>query len=245
LWRISFAVTESVFAQACAANGNAHFVSLDVTDERKCIGVADTVRNEYGALDILINNVGIGHVGTRDRLYPVNVRGVFNVTKAFIGEMLARGDGVIVNIASIGGVLAIRDRIAYCTTKFALVGLTKSLAVDHATQGVRVNCVCPSGVETPFVKARLREYPDPEAAYREMASAQAIGRMGKPQEIAAAVLYLVSDEAAFVTGSIDHRWWVECRIVLAPCLNELYVTLSRQEMSLKDAQHSGGLSTYQ
>jgi 2-keto-3-deoxy-L-fuconate dehydrogenase len=100
LWRISIAATEKRVAQACAANGqSAHFFSLDVTDERNCVGVADTVRNEYGPLDILINNAGIGHVGTieatagteLDRLYAVNVRGVFNVTKAFIGEMLARG----------------------------------------------------------------------------------------------------------------------------------------------------------
>jgi 2-keto-3-deoxy-L-fuconate dehydrogenase len=205
-------------AQACAANGqSAHFISLDVTDERNCFGLADTVRNEYGALDILINNAGIGHVGTieattgtdLDRLYAVNVRGAFNVTKAFIGEMLARRAGVIVNVASIGGVLAIRERLAYCTTKFAVVGLTKSLAIDHATRGVRVNYVCPGRVETPFVKARLREYPDPDAAYREMASSQAIGRMGTPEEVAAAVLYLVSDEAAFVTGTaliIDGGW---------------------------------------
>jgi NAD(P)-dependent dehydrogenase (short-subunit alcohol dehydrogenase family) len=181
-------------ARACAANGqNTHFVSLDVTAERNCIEVADTVRNEYGALDILINNAGIVHVETieaaagtdLDRLYAANVRGVFNVTKAFIGDMLRRGAGVIVNIASVGGVLAIRDRIAYCTTKFAVVSLTKSLAIDHATRGIRVNCVCLGRVETPFVKARLREYSDPEAAYREMASSQAIGRMGKTEEIAA------------------------------------------------------------
>jgi 2-keto-3-deoxy-L-fuconate dehydrogenase len=127
-----------------------------------------------------------------DRQYAVNVRGIFNVTKAFIGEMLAHGAGSIVNIASIGGVLATRDRIAYCTTKFAVVGLTKSLAVDHARQGIRVNCVCPGRVETPFVKARLGEYPDPEAAYREMASSQAIGRMGKPEEIAAQCSILIA-----------------------------------------------------
>jgi 2-keto-3-deoxy-L-fuconate dehydrogenase len=205
-------------AQACAANGqSAHFFFLDVTDEPNCVGVGDTVRNEYGPLDILINNADVGHVGTieatagpdLDRLYAVNVRGVFNVTKAFIGEMLARGAGVVVNIPSIGGLVGIRDRPAYCTTKFAVVGLTKSLAIDHATQGIRVNCVCPARVETPFVKARLREYSDPEAAYREMASSQAIGRMGKPEEIAAAVLYLVSDEAAFITGTaliIDGGW---------------------------------------
>jgi 2-keto-3-deoxy-L-fuconate dehydrogenase len=149
------------------------FLLLDVTDERNCVGVADTVRNEYGPLDILINNAGISQVGTIEatagtdlvRLYAVNVRGVFNVTKAFSGQMLARGAGVIVNITTIGGLVGIRDRLAYCTTKFAVVGLTKSLAIDHATQGIRVNCICPGRVETPFVKARLREYSDPDRQF--------------------------------------------------------------------------------
>jgi NAD(P)-dependent dehydrogenase (short-subunit alcohol dehydrogenase family) len=156
-----------------------------------------------------VNNAGIGHVGTilqvsgddLDRLYAVNVRGVFNVTKAFLPGMIARRAGVIVNIASIAGIVALRDRFAYCATKFAVVGLTKALALDHALDGVRVNCICPGRVETPFVQARLREYPDPERAYREMASAQALGRMGRPEEIAAAAAYLASDDAAFVTGS--------------------------------------------
>lgn len=205
-------------AQRCSAEGGrARFLALDVTDEAGCAAAAEEVRREHGALHILVNNAGIGHVGTieattgsdLDRLYAVNVRGVFNVTKAFIGGMLANRSGTIVNMASIGGVLAIPDRLAYCTTKFAVVGLTKALAIDHATSGLRVNCICPGRVETPFVKARLREYPDPEAAYRQMAATQAIGRMGTPEEIAAAVLYLASDEAAFVTGSaliIDGGW---------------------------------------
>jgi NAD(P)-dependent dehydrogenase (short-subunit alcohol dehydrogenase family) len=131
----------------------------------------------------------------------VNVRGVFNVSQAFVGPMLARRAGNIINTASIAGIVGIKDRLAYATTKFAVVGLTKCMALDHAKDGLRVNCVCPGRVETPFVKARLREYADPEAAYREMAASQAIGRMGTPEEIAAAVLYLASDEAAFVTGS--------------------------------------------
>lgn len=115
--------------------------------------------------------------------------------------MLARRTGSVINIASIGGVVGICDRLAYCTTKFAVVGLTKSLALDHAADGVRVNCICPGRVETPFVQARLREYPDPEKAYREMSATQAIGRMGRPEEIAAAAHYLASDEAALVTGT--------------------------------------------
>ena len=197
--------------------GRAKSVALDVTDDAACARVAEEIARTHGALDVLVNNAGIGHVGTivttagadLDRLYAVNVRGVFNVTKAFIGQMLARRAGVIVNIASIGGVLGIRDRLAYVTTKSAVVGLTKAIAMDHAADGIRVNCVCPGRVETPFVKARVREYPDPEAAYREMSSSQAIGRMGRPDEIAAAVLYLASDEAAFITGTpllIDGGW---------------------------------------
>src|SRR5437773_11808764 len=103
-----------------------------------------------------------------DRLYAVNVRGIFNVTKAFLSEMVARRAGNIINLASIGGVVGIRDRLAYCTTKFAVVGFTKSMALDHAQDGIRSNCICLGRVETPFVKARLQEYPDPDAAYREM-----------------------------------------------------------------------------
>jgi NAD(P)-dependent dehydrogenase (short-subunit alcohol dehydrogenase family) len=103
----------------------------------------------------------------------------------------------------------VRDRLAYCTTKFAVVGITKSMALDHALEGIRVNCICPGRVETPFVSARLKEYPDPKKAYDEMASTQALGRMGQPEEIAAAALYLASDEAAFITGTallIDGGW---------------------------------------
>ena len=134
---------------------------------------------------------------------------MLNVTKVYLPDMVARRKGVIVNMASVAGLVGIQDRLAYATTKFAVVGLTKCMALDHAAEGVRINCICPGRVETPWVSARVREYPDPEKAYREMAATQAMGRMGKPEEIAAAALYLASDEAAFVTGSafaIDGGW---------------------------------------
>jgi 2-keto-3-deoxy-L-fuconate dehydrogenase len=195
----------------------AEAVVIDVGDEASCAAAAAAALAAEGRLDILVNNAGIGHVGTMettsvvdlDRLYRVNVRGMFNVTKAFLPGMLARRSGVIVNMASVAGLVGIRDRIAYSITKFAVVGMTKSMALDHAKDGIRVNCICPGRVETPFVRARLEEYPDPEKAYRDMASTQAIGRMGRPEEIAAAALYLASDEAALVTGSalsIDGGW---------------------------------------
>lgn len=199
------------------AGGKAEFLALDVSKEEDCARTAKHVHQKHGRLDILVNNAGIGSVGTllqttsedMDRLYNVNVKGVFNVTKAFLADMLARKYGVIVNMASIGGIVGVRDRVAYCATKFAIVGITKSMALDHATDGIRVNCICPGRVETPWVSARVKEYPDPEKAYREMASTQAVGRMGKPDEIAAAALYLASDESAFITGTallIDGGW---------------------------------------
>lgn len=188
---------------------NASFLTLNVAEPAECKAAAATVIAEHGKLDILVNNAGIGHVGTilqtaredLDRLYAVNVRGMFSLTKAFLPSMIDRRYGVIVNIASIGGIVAIKERLAYCTTKFAVVGFTKCLALDHALQGIRANAVCPGRVETPFVKKRISEYPDPQKAYDEMAGTQAIGRMGTPDEIAAAVLYLASDEAAFTTGT--------------------------------------------
>ena len=189
------------------------FISLDVTSETNCAQAAQAA----GALDILANVAGIGHVGTLlgtssadlDKLYAVNVRGVFNCCKAFAPAMLERKSGSVINMASIGGVVAVRERLAYTTTKFAVVGLTKALALDHSHTGVRFNCICPGRVETPFVLARLKEYPDPQAAYRDLASTQLNGRMAMPEEVAAAALYLAADESAMVTGStlmIDGGW---------------------------------------
>jgi 2-keto-3-deoxy-L-fuconate dehydrogenase len=195
------------------AGGQADFAELDVSDPAAALALA----GRLPPLDVLVNNAGVGHVGNLlatgaadlDRLHAVNVRGPFNLCKAFVPGMLERGRGSVINLASIGGVVAARDRLAYTITKHAVVGLTKALALDHSHAGVRFNAICPGRVETPFVKARVAEYPDPEKAYRDMASTQLNGRMARPDEIAAAALYLAADESAMVTGSnlmIDGGW---------------------------------------
>jgi len=156
-----------------------------------------------------VNNAGIGAVGTLlttpgsdfDRILQVNVRGIFNVTRAFLPAMIEQGRGSVINMASAAGLEGLKDRLAYATSKHAVVGLTRSAALDHAKSGVRINCLCPGRIETPFVISRLAEYPDREAAYQEMSSTQANGRMGRPEEVAALALYLASDESSFVTGA--------------------------------------------
>jgi len=204
---------QATVAAIKATGGQADFAALDVSDPTAAAALASSLP----PLDILVNNAGIGHVGSLlqttaadlDRMHGVNVRGPFNLCKAFVPAMLGRGTGSVINLASVGGVIAVRDRLAYTTTKFAVVGLTKALALDHSATGVRFNAICPGRVETPFVKARIAEYPDPAAAYREMSSTQLNGRMAQPAEIAAAALYLAADISAMVTGStmmLDSGW---------------------------------------
>ena len=185
--------------------------------EASCRAAASAILSKHGRCDVLVNNAGIGHVGNAltttgedfDRLSAVNVKGVLFMTQAFLPAMIERKGGSVVNLASIGGIVAVRDRLAYCATKFAVVGITKCVALDFAHANVRCNCVCPGRVETPFVRARLMEYPDPKKAYDEMTGTQLFKRMAAPEEVAAAVLYLASDEAAFVTGTsliLDAGW---------------------------------------
>lgn len=204
---------QTTVADIAAEGGNAIFASLDVSDPAAVAAFAASIDSP----DILVNNAAIGHVGDiltstaedLDRLHAVNVRGPFNLCHAFVPSMIERGSGSVINLASVGGIVAVRDRVAYTTTKFAVVGLTKALALDHSHQGVRFNAICPGRVETEFVQNMIAQYPDPEKAYQEMASTQLNGRLAQPTEIAAAAVYLASDVSTMVTGStmmIDGGW---------------------------------------
>ncbi len=191
------------------AGGTATFVELDVTDEAKCNTTVKRALSEAGRIDVLVNNAGVGQVGTildttseaLDRLWSVNVKGMFYLCRAALPHMIERRQGSIINIGSIASMIGMYDRFAYTTTKHAVAGMTKAMALDHGTSGVRINCICPGRVETPFVQARLREYPDPEKYRTEFSAPHALKRMAQPEEIAAAAHYLASDDSAFVTGS--------------------------------------------
>lgn len=161
-------------------------------------------------VNILVNNAGISHVGTVettaeedfDRLVRVNIKGFYNCLHAITPHLRERGGGVILNMASIAGTAGLPDRFAYSTTKGAVVAMTYSVARDYLAHNVRCNCISPARVHTPFVDDYLKKnYPGRESEmFEKLASAQPIGRMGEPAEVASLALFLCSDEAAFITG---------------------------------------------
>lgn len=164
-----------------------------------------------GPLDILVNNAGIAHVGNvektlpedLDRLYRVNVKGVYHCLHFAVPEMVKRGKGAILNLASIASKLGIQDRFAYSMTKGAVLAMTLSVARDYVDKGIRCNCICPARVHTPFVDGYLKNtYPGKEAEmFKKLSSFQPIGRMGESSEIAKLARFLCSDDSGFITGS--------------------------------------------
>ncbi len=195
-----------------AASGSAHASACDVGSptDVKVLFDAIAARHE-GKIDILVNNAGIAHIGTAlstaeadmDRLYRVNIKGVYACANAALTYMTARQSGVILNMCSIAAQMGLADRFAYSMTKGAVLMMTYSIAKDFIKQGIRCNCIAPARVHTPFVDGYLaKTYPGQEAEkFQELSAAQPIGRMAKPVEIASLALYLCSDEASFVTGS--------------------------------------------
>ncbi|HKE25716.1 MAG TPA: SDR family oxidoreductase [Bryobacteraceae bacterium] len=211
---VTIADVDDERARALAAElPGAAALRLDITNEVE----VSTAVGAFAMLDILINNAGIGLVGNIEetekedfeRLLRVNVEGMYLVTRAAMPKLLA-SKGCIVNIGSVAGLIGVKRRFAYCATKGAVVALTRQLAVDYAGR-LRVNCICPGTVHTPFVEAYLEKFHkhEKDKVRQELHQRQPVGRMGKPEEIAHLALYLCSDEAEFVTGAtptIDGGW---------------------------------------
>lgn len=190
--------------------GQATLAVVDVADESACVALVQRVLAEHaGRCDVLVNNAGVGHVGTilttetadLERLWQINLRGAYFLSRAVLPAMIERRAGSIINMASIAGITGMESRLAYVVSKHAIVGLTRAMAMDHGPTGVRINAICPGRVQTPFVEARLAEYADPQDYLKQMTAPHALKRLAQPHEIAAAALYLASDESAFVTGS--------------------------------------------
>jgi 2-keto-3-deoxy-L-fuconate dehydrogenase len=203
------APAEDVAQRIVQSGGQAAAYECDVTNH---VQVAETFQAIFaqGTVSILVNNAGISHIGSLettseddfDRIYRVNVKGVYNCLHACIGHMRVHGGGVIVNMASIAATAALADRFAYSMSKGAVLSMTLSVAKDYIQHNVRCNCISPARVHTPFVDGYLKKnYPGKEQEMFEKLSKSApIGRMGKPEEVASLALFLCSDEAAFVTG---------------------------------------------
>jgi len=205
---------DAAIANISSSHGGAAAVghACDVTDGAAVDAVFASLAKASGRIDVLVNNAGISAVGDvlsctatdLDRVYAVNVKGVFHCLKAGVRHMIADGKGgAIVNLASIASVHGLADRFAYSATKGAVLTMTYSVATDYVKHGIRCNAVCPGRVHTPFVDGYLKKhYPGSEAAmFAKLSSWQPLGRMGRPDEIAHLILYLVSDEAEFVTGA--------------------------------------------
>jgi NAD(P)-dependent dehydrogenase (short-subunit alcohol dehydrogenase family) len=189
--------------------GKAQEFGLDLCDPLAVGSVTREIAVTFGAPEVLVNVAGIGVAATVletsdedwERVLAVNLTGPFLTTRATLPLMLDRGSGVIVNIASVGGLVGLSRRAAYCASKAGLIGLTRAIAVDHARDGIRCVAICPGTVETEWVDKILAGAPDPAAARAAMAARQLDGRMGTPGEIAAMVSFVAGPEGRFINGA--------------------------------------------
>jgi NAD(P)-dependent dehydrogenase (short-subunit alcohol dehydrogenase family) len=187
------------------------FCRADIANMDEDRAAVETAVARFGGLDILVNNAGIqtyGDVLTTteeiwDRTMDANLKGHWLMSKCAVPEMLKRGTGAIVNVSSVQGLASQRNVLAYSTSKHAMIGLTRTMAVDLAARGVRVNCVCPGTVDTPMIRKDIIETdPNPEALEAILNRMHPVGRMAQPEEIGEVIAFLASDRASFMTGSI-------------------------------------------
>ena len=200
---------EAVVGEITRAGGIAKAYACDVSIQEN-VRVAFSKIFQDSHIHILVNNAGISHIGNLettpelefDRIYGVNVKGIYNCMLVSVGHMKANNGGVILNMASVAATTGLADRFAYSTSKGAVVAMTLSVAKDYLPYHIRCNCISPARVHTPFVDGFLqRSYPGKEREmFEKLEKSQPIGRMAKPEEIAGLALFLCSDDAAFITG---------------------------------------------
>ena len=189
---------------------DAVFVQGDVSRRADAERIVGETINRFGRVDILVNNAGIvlpGRVDNTpdedfDRTMDVNVKGVFIMSQLAVRVMLKQGGGVVVNNGSVAALKGVKDRAAYSASKGAVVSLTKAMAAEYIRDNIRVNCVCPGTTQTPSLDSRINAFEDPVAAREEFVARQPMGRLGRPEEIAEAILFACSDECAFMTGTV-------------------------------------------
>jgi len=191
-------------------SGRAFFIRSDVRIAKDCERAVNETLRQFGRLDILFNNAGVFYPHTIvdcpeeewDMTIDVNLKGTYLMSRSVLPAMIAQGSGVIINNASGWGIVGGNDAASYCAAKGGVVLLTKAMAIDHGRQGIRVNCLCPGDVDTPMLSAdaKLRgmEWKD----YLAEASNRPLGRIGTPEEIARAALFLASDDSSFMTGAV-------------------------------------------
>lgn len=204
---VSKDATGVVVQEIQEAGGNASAQVCNVADQQQ----VKNIFSQIGSIDILVNSAGVSHIGKAhttneddfDRIFNVNVKGVYNCIHEVLPIMLQKGKGVILNLASVASSVGIADRFAYSMSKGAVAAMTLSVAKDYVNDGIRCNSVSPARVHTSFVDGFLKQhYPgQEEEMFQKLSKTQPIGRMANPEEIAKLVLYLCSDEASFITGS--------------------------------------------
>ena len=185
------------------------FVAADLTSDGVAERLVGRAVEATGRLDLVVYSAGVHFladveetdVGDYDQLMATNLRGAVLLARAAVPAMRASGGGVIVNVSSEAGIVAVPGQVAYNVSKAGLLMLTRSIAVDYAKDGIRAVSVCPGTTRTPLVEQAIRSAPDPEAHERWLASSRPAGRLGTPEEIAAAIVFVASDQASFMTGS--------------------------------------------
>ena len=189
--------------------GDAEVFSADISNKEKVDLLVNQASARLGSLNILLNNAGVLLPGTAesiseedwDRTFEVNVRGLWLLSRAVLSHMRKAGGGSIINMSSVLGLVGARNRAAYSASKGAVTMLTKCMALDHAADKIRVNCICPAFVETELTSDFITNAPDPAAALRDRINLHPIGRLGQPQDVAGMAIYLASDESSWVTGA--------------------------------------------